>query len=128
MTSKPYRPWRPVSVIPSGEDRKPATDIEISESDARAIRAVAEGIASPDQQKAAVVAFMWICGAHDLEYLPDEHGGERDSAFKSGKRHVGLQLRKLVSFPFHLLTGEPNDRADSGRGGRAGRGSSTRAR
>ncbi|SCW39117.1 hypothetical protein SAMN02927900_01298 [Rhizobium mongolense subsp. loessense] len=102
-----YRPWLPVSV--RGDNEQPKNDLEIRKADCAAIQAVANGVASAEQQTRAIAAIMHICGAHDLEFLPEEHGGERDSVFKSGKRHVGLQLRKLITFPLNLLTGEKND-------------------
>jgi len=84
----------------------PILDTEISSAQARSIRAVAGGEASGDEQKIAIAAIMHICGVNDLEFLPDEHGGERDSAFKSGKRFVGLQLRKLTNVDLNLIIGE----------------------
>jgi hypothetical protein len=102
-----YRPWLPVTVNADNSD--PATDLVIRKVDCVALQAVWAGVANEDQQKRAILTMMHICGVNDLEYLPDEHGGERDSTFKSGKRHVGLQLRKLVSFPISILTGEEND-------------------
>ena len=99
-----YRPWTPVKVI--GDKETPLTDLEITKAQARSLQLVCEGKAGADEQKMALEAVFRICGVDDLEYLPDEHGGARDSAFKSGKRHVGLQLRKIVRLPLSLLTGE----------------------
>ncbi|KRB51791.1 hypothetical protein ASE04_09680 [Rhizobium sp. Root708] len=104
MAKRAYRPWYPVKV--NADNSQPAHDLEIRKADCVALQAFAAGIATEDQQKRAFAAIQHICGANDLEYLPAEHGGERDSAFKSGKRHIALQLRKLVSFPLDLLTGE----------------------
>jgi hypothetical protein len=107
MSERRYRPWLPITVRPDNDP--PRTNLEIRKADCVAIQAVHAGVASPEQQKTALAAIMHICGVNDLEYLPDEHGGERDSAFKSGGRHIGLQLRKLVSFPLNFLTGETHD-------------------
>lgn len=103
-----YRPWFPVRVRP--DNSPPLNDLEIRKCDCVAIQAVASGSASAEQQKTAMAAIMHICGLNDSEYLPAEHGGERDSAFKSGKRHVALQLRKILSHSLSVLTGETNDR------------------
>lgn len=99
-----YRPWLPIKVIKSG--KIPRNDGEITESQLRCLRLLNEGKAGVDEQQIALQAIFWICGTDDLEYLPDEHGGVRDSAFKSGKRAVGLSIRKLVNLPLKLLIGE----------------------
>lgn len=97
-----YRPWGPAKVIAEG--KTPRNDTEISIPQLRCLRLLAEGKAGADEQKIALGAILWLCGVDDLEYLPDEHGGARDSAFKSGKRFVGTQIRKLVHLPLNLLT------------------------
>lgn len=80
--------------------------MEITPAQARCLQLVSEGGATGDEQKIAMGAVLHVCGVDDLEYLPEEHGGARDGAFKSGKRHVGLQLRKILTHPLNLLTGE----------------------
>jgi hypothetical protein len=115
MTKPRYRPWLPVTVGPDTDT--PATHLEIRKSDCAALQAVHAGIANEDQQKRAFAAILHICAVNDLEFLPDEHGGERGSTFKGGMRHVGAQLRKLVSHPLSILTGEANDRRDHDRSG-----------
>lgn len=99
-----YRPWHPVKVLKNTQTVK--TDCEVREMDVRNLQALAAGEATKGQQQAALVAIYHICGTNDLEFLPDEHGGARDGAFKSGKRHVGMQLLKLISNPLNLQTGE----------------------
>lgn len=108
-----YRPWLPVTV--RRDNNPPLNDLEIRKCDCVAIQAVANGHASEDQQKTAMAAILHICGINDSEYLPAEHGGERDSAFKSGKRHVALQIRKILSNSISVLTGEANDRPSHDR-------------
>ncbi|RVG88675.1 hypothetical protein [Sinorhizobium meliloti] len=107
---RPYRPWLPVTVRDDNE--MPANHLEIRKTDCVAIQAIAQGVANEDQQKRGFAAILHICAVNDLEFLPVEHGGERESTFKSGMRHTGMQLRKLVSFPLNLLTGEKNDGRD----------------
>ncbi|MGV2099048.1 hypothetical protein [Rhizobium sp. 21-4511-3d] len=113
MAERRYRPWHPVSV--RSDNDQPRDHLEIRKADCVAIQAIASGTASEDQQKRGFAAILHICAISDLEYLPVEFGGERDSAFKGGMRHVGLQLRKLVSHPLNLLTGEANGRREHDR-------------
>lgn len=61
-------------------------------ADASAVQACCNGTATPEQQ---VRAMNWIlhqgCRVDDSEYRTNE----RDHAFASGRRFVGLQIRKL---------------------------------
>ena len=109
-----YRPWLPVSVRP--DNQQPKNSLEIRKADAVAIQAFAKGVANEEQQQRAWAAILHITEFNDLEFLPEEHGGERDSAFKGGKRHIGLQLLKIASNPLNLLTGEKNERRASSDG------------
>lgn len=72
-------------------------------ADAYAIQALAQGIATPEQQQRAL---NWIiynaCGTYDSDYRPNE----REHAFVSGKRNVGLQLVKLTKVNTGKLTKE----------------------
>ena len=89
-------------------DKTPHNDTQITQAELRSIRALAAGEASKDEQILAFKAILWICGTDDMEFTPDEHGGERGTAFKGGKRFVGTQLRKLVNLPLELLIGKQN--------------------
>ena len=102
-----YRPWLPVKVVATSDLIGPG---DITELQARCLQLLNEGNAGPDEQKIALQAIMWICGIDDMEYLPIEHGGERDSAFKSGKRFVALQIRRLMNVPLTKLIGEKHGR------------------
>lgn len=66
-------------------------------ADAVAINAIARGEATADQQ---IRGMKWIveklCATYDLEFRPDEAGGDRATAFASGRRFVGLMLRKFI--------------------------------
>jgi hypothetical protein len=57
-----------------------------------ALKALASGNASADQQKNAL---HWIitdnARAYDLSFRPGS-GGDRDTAFAEGRRFVGLQI------------------------------------
>lgn len=100
-----YAPWLPVVVI-SADQTMPASHLELRKSDVSALQAVAAGVANEGQQKQAIAAMFHITAIGDLEFLPEAHGGERGSIFKGGMRHVGLQLRKLITQPLDLLAGE----------------------
>lgn len=66
-----------------------------------ALQALQAGVASPDQQKAAL---DWIirgpCATYDLSYRPS---GDRDTCLCEGKRLVGLQIVKLLNLNSTLL-------------------------
>ena len=126
---RPYRPWHPIQVRP--DNQMPEDNREIRKADCVAIQAVAAGKASEEQQKRAWAAILFISGLEDLPWMPEEHGGERETGFASGKQFVGFQLRKLATFPLNFLTGEANERRehDDRRNGKAGDGrNSSRAR
>lgn len=61
-----------------------------------AIRALAAGTANEGQQRRAWAYLLYVTGADDLEFRPDDKGGERASNFASGKRFVGCMLKKLL--------------------------------
>lgn len=71
--------------------------------DISAMQALERGEASPDQQKRALT---WIvnnvCGTYDADYRVDE----RDHAFVSGRRFVGLQIVKLLKLSIGKLKKE----------------------
>ena len=122
MINRRYRPWLPVEVRPDNE--MPESNRQIRKADCVAIQAVAAGVANEDQQKRAFAAILHICGANDLAWMPEEHGGDRDTAFAAGKQHIGFQLKKLATVSLSILTGENDGRRErtdqSGRS--AGRG------
>jgi hypothetical protein len=60
-----------------------------------AVRALAHGIANKGQQERVWAYLMFVCGVDDLEFRPDNLGGDRASAFAAGKRFVGLMFRKM---------------------------------
>ncbi len=79
------RPWHPVA---------------FKTADMIGLKAMARGDASGDQQK-RVLEFIVkeLCETDGLSFRPVEMGGAQDTAFAEGKRHVGLQIRKLVLMP-----------------------------
>lgn len=70
-------------------------------ADFYAIKNLAAGSASPEQQRRAL---KWIvenaCGTYDLSYRPNS---DRDTAFAEGRRFVGLQIVKAVQLDMTKL-------------------------
>ena len=71
------------------------------EADVAAVKAVADGNASPGQQK---LALAWIVNkaarTYDEPFMP----GQADvSVHLMGRRNVGLQIMKLVNVPIKTL-------------------------
>lgn len=72
-----------------------------SVADVSAIKAMAAGTATPEQQQRAM---KWIietnCGTYDVSYRPDS---DRDTTFAEGKRFVGLQIVKLLKLDIEKI-------------------------
>ena len=68
--------------------------------DASAIQACIAGTANAEQQKRAIdwVVYRAAC-TDDVEYRPEE----RDHVFASGRRFVGLQVRKMMALDLSRL-------------------------
>lgn len=65
------------------------------EADIGALKAVAAGQASPEQQKRALNYIVYVaCGTYDLAYRPR---GDRDTCFALGRQFVGQHLVTLVN-------------------------------
>ena len=58
-----------------------------------AVRALVAGKADAGQQGLVWAWVQYVSGVDDQSYRPDS---ERDTAFAEGKRHVGLELRKML--------------------------------
>ncbi len=66
------------------------------DADVYAIKALAAGVASADQQKRALGwVINTLCGTYDMPYRPGE-GGDRDTVFACAKMYVGQQIVKLT--------------------------------
>lgn len=72
-------------------------------SDVAAFQALERGDADAGQQKRALA---WIvnnaCGTYDLDFRPDQ----REHAFVSGRRFVGLNIVKMLKLKLTALKGE----------------------
>lgn len=79
MTTDKAAPWLPVAY---------------EKADVSAVKALAAGTATEEQQKRAL---KWIiettCATYDLSYRPSS---DRDTTFAEGRRFVGLQIVKAL--------------------------------
>jgi len=77
-------------------------------SEVAALKALAKGEARPDQQIIAAETILnKFCRLNDLDWFPDDFGGERESSFAAGRRFVGLLFSKVITQSFEALTGKP---------------------
>lgn len=71
-------------------------------ADAMAIKGLANGTASPDQQQRAL---KWLienaCATYELSYRPTS---DRDTSFAEGRRFVGLQIIKMLKLNISVMT------------------------
>ena len=82
MTKPTYKPWLPA---------------KYDETDAYAIKAVAHGTASADQQKRAIKWIVEDCAhTYDEQYFEESPG---NTAYALGSRHVGMQIVKMINLP-----------------------------
>ena len=74
---------------------------EYEKADIRALKNLAAGTASPEQQQRAM---KWIieraCATYDLSYRPTS---DRDTSFAEGRRFVGLQIVKALKLDLAML-------------------------
>lgn len=69
-------------------------------ADVAAIQACVEGKATPEQQKRAIDWIVYrACCTDEVEYRPEE----RDHVLASGRRFVGLQIRKMMGLNLSVL-------------------------
>lgn len=73
-------------------------------ADISALKGLAAGTASPEQQQRAL---KWIvenaCGTYQLSYRPTS---DRDTSFAEGRRFVGLQIVKALHLDISILRKE----------------------
>ncbi len=66
-------------------------------ADVSAIKAVAGGTASPEQQQRAMQYILVVlCAVDDMSYRPGGDEGRRDTDFAEGQRFVGTQIRRMM--------------------------------
>lgn len=85
------------------EENAPWLPVPYDLADAGSLQALGRGDASPDAQQRAL---RWIiekaAGTYEPSYRPGGEG-ERDTAFAEGRRHVGLQIVKLLKLNLQAM-------------------------
>ena len=70
-------------------------------ADATALKQLAAGAASPEQQKRALGYIMnTLCSINDWAYRPGGEDGERDTHLALGRQFVGHMISKLLRIDF----------------------------
>ena len=64
-------------------------------ADHRAFKAMANGTASPEQQKMVLGWLIFASGYRVQPYRPGP-AGERDTTFALGMRHIGVQIYEML--------------------------------
>jgi len=67
--------------------------------DVDAIKAVFAGKGDAAQQRRVLDWVIASADTYELSFRSDADGGERETAFAEGKRHVGMQLVKMINMP-----------------------------
>lgn len=93
--AKAKTPITPPEEQPLGLDKRPQFAYPHKIADVAAVKAIANGTATPDQQ---VRGMRWIvekgCMTYDETFHPES---ERASAFMQGRRFVGLKLVLFIN-------------------------------
>lgn len=76
---------------------------DVTEAEGFAIKAMQAGTATPDQQRLALATILRMCMTDEQTFVLEQDGGERATAFASGRRAVGLALRTLIALPVDNL-------------------------
>ena len=86
---------------PRSPDHRPWHPADYTADHVYAVQNIARGTANEVQQK-MVLDFIVnrLCGTYDSTHFPDQ-ASDRD--FANGKRHVGLQLVKLINMPSKVI-------------------------
>lgn len=83
MTFRVPRSWEPA---------------DYEDTDIYALRALQHGAANADQQKRALNLIVnQIAATYDKSFRPDDFGGIRESDFAEGRRHVGLEIIRILN-------------------------------
>lgn len=89
--------------------RKPSEAALFSRAECMALKALWAGNASESQQ---LLAVKWIiesaARAHEMDWYPGGHEGDRDSCFASGRRFVGQQIIGAIKFDVSILKEKEN--------------------
>jgi hypothetical protein len=97
---KPAPSKRPPRALSEAEKlkQKPWYPRDYALADVMAVKALAMGTASADQQRRAISYIIEkLCGTYDMSYRPGGDDGRRDTDFAEGQRFVGNQIVKFVN-------------------------------
>lgn len=84
---------------------------DYTKADVLAIRALQSGTANEVQQQRALdLIIRGLAGTYELSFRSDADGGDRDTAFAEGRRHVGLALVKMLHMPSTAVEALPDAR------------------
>lgn len=76
----------------------------LTEAEGFAVKAVATGTATPEQQRRAFEFIVArVARKDEPSFVLEKDGGERASAFAEGRRSVGLALAAIVALPAETL-------------------------
>lgn len=84
-------------LIPS---RRPWHPVEYATEDIYALQNLAKGNALPHQQQRALTWILRACAVDQPTFYPDS---DRETVFAEAKRHVGLEIRKLLNLPPRVI-------------------------
>jgi hypothetical protein len=88
-------------------DRDPTTPAKYERADVVALKALAAGTATPEQQQRGL---DWIIkAAADTYGLSFRLGSPDGTAFAEGRRSVGLQVVKLLNINLAVLSDKPRE-------------------
>jgi hypothetical protein len=101
-TEQPEQPATARKRKPSGIE--PWTPPEYDDLTVIAIKAVANGTASDDQQRRAMRFIVeQVCATYDLSFRPGGLEGARATDFAEGRRFTGTQIVKLINLPLNAI-------------------------
>lgn len=97
---KPSRPNAAAAADPLDWARVP----NITEAEGFAIKALAAGTATDEQQKRALNFIIErISRVDEPSFVLDAHGGDRATSYVEGRKAVGLALRAILRLPAEQL-------------------------
>lgn len=101
LKKKSTDPWAPQYVLETHEGR-----VQWAQ-DCKAFQLLQAGECPPHLQQRALEFLVYVlCGTENLEFRPDDPDG-RKSAFASGMRHVGQQVKFMLKVNTKALLNRP---------------------
>ena len=78
--------------------RDPLEKPDYTEADVQALRAVFNGVATPDQQRRSIDWLLAAFGTYDTSYRRGGSDADRDTIFAEGRRHAGTILLHMLKY------------------------------